>query len=56
MSQKTAKKIRKEARKFVEKNKDIVLEEVLFTLRNSKLKEKLAFCIVILFPGKKIKL
>ena len=53
MSQKSAKKIRKEARKFVEKNKDIVLEEVLFTLRNAKLREKLAFCFIILFRSKK---
>jgi len=49
MSQSRAKKIRKEARKFIEANKDIVLEEVLKTLRKAPLKNKLAFCFIILF-------
>ena len=52
MSQKTEKKKRRAIRKYVEENKDVVLEVVLMELRAAKLKKKLAFCAIILFRGK----
>jgi len=52
MSGSTEKKKRRAIRKFVEANKDIVLAEVLSSLRNAKFKKRLAFCFIILFKGK----
>ena len=57
MSQRQEKKLRrerkKEIKKFIENNRDIVLNEVLITLKTAKLKEKLAFCFIILFGKSK---
>lgn len=52
MSGKTEKKKRRAIRKYVEENKDVVLGVVLNNMRAGTLKEKLAFCFIILFRGK----
>ncbi len=59
MSAKTEKKERRERkktiRKYIENNKKMVLEVVIENLQESKLSEKLAFCITILFVKRKLK-
>ena len=52
MSGKTEKKKRRAIRKYVEENKDVVLEVVLHQMQTAKLKQKIAFCFIILFRRK----
>lgn len=56
MNQKNEKKLRRErkkaVKKFIEENKDMVLYEVIDTIKNSKFKERFLFCISILFRVK----
>lgn len=49
MSGRSEKKKRRAIRKFVEENRDIVLHEVLQSMRQAPLKKKLAFMFIIFF-------